>query len=191
MITRDDDHRYWVETPNGVVNYPGVSEILKDVGFSSSKINWNPHKTQLGTDVHKYCEDLDRGLKPDIPDEAKGYVRAYKKWLKEMNVKILEVELFINNDDFEYAGQLDRVAIVNGVKSIVDLKTGVEAKLHGVQLNAYAFAYEQIHEDKTPLTRAGLYLRETGKYKYKTYNDPADLQDFVAACRVFHRKKKL
>lgn len=96
-------------------------------------------KARLGTALHRITERLDRGqLKLDeVPawalDDCAAYLRA------TAGIKWLHIEKMHVNDDLRVAGTPDRVALIDGVPTIVDLKTGgFYASSCAAQLGIYA-----------------------------------------------------
>jgi hypothetical protein len=206
-ITCDDDHRYHLRCNDGKMReVPSVTEIMRDVGyypwtfkkrepddgsvrFPSEDEDKRMNAARRGTAVHKITEDLDRGQEiGPVDPELLPYVEAYKKFRKENDITITNIERFVYNEEFWYAGALDRVMTINGTPSIVDIKTGVVLKTTGLQLAAYRFAWEKMGGDKG-LVRIALHLNNTEKYKSVTYRSSEDLPNFLAAVRVYHFKR--
>ena len=212
-ITCDDNHRYYVRVDEVMCEVPSVTTIMKDVGyypwafgvsrdrpeeikFPTPREEELQHKldtaAQRGTAVHKITEDFDRtGVLPDsIVPELEPYISAYLDFKKQNDIEIDAIEEFVFNEEFWYAGALDRVMTINGVPAIVDLKTGQTACTTGVQLAAYLFAYQST-TDSGEFTRFGLHLRPNGTYKLVPYKNNQDLSNFLAAVRVYHYKRNL
>ena len=213
-IICDDDHRYYVRVDEVMREMPSVTTIMKDVGyypwafgvsrdkpemeikFPTEQEEELQHKldtaAQRGTAVHQITEDLDRtGELPDeIAPELEPYIDAYLDFKNQNNLEITAIEEFVYNEEFWYAGALDRVMTINGVRAIVDLKTGQTACTTGVQLAAYLYAYQSM-ADNGEVTRFGLHLRPNGTYKLVPYKNNQDLANFLAAVRVYHYKRNL
>jgi len=124
-----------------------IAEEAITAGGGSSRAN-------LGTALHSITEQVDLGKKPAILPGLQADVNAYVAELKRCNIKILQdyIESVVINDTLEYAGTLDRIVEVDGVKYIADLKTGTDLSYSwrsiSIQLNAYAQA-EYIYDWKT------------------------------------------
>ena len=201
-ITCDDEHRYRVRVDNKLQEVPSVTTIMNDVGYypwlftfrdrdNDEKMEMLNAAAKRGTAVHQITEDLDHGK--DLPDkmapELEPYVQAYIKFKSQNDIEITEIEKFVFNLEWWYAGALDRVMTINGTPAIVDLKTGQPADTTGIQLAAYLLAYEKMG-GKSGLARFGLYLRKNGTYKLIPYRNTDDLPNFLAAVRVFRFKKR-
>jgi hypothetical protein len=78
---------------------------------------------------------------------------------------------------------------INGIPSIVDLKTGAELDTTGIQLAAYLFAWEK-SGGNPGLARFALHLKPNGSYKLVPYRSREDLANFLAAVRVYHYKRR-
>ena len=76
-----------------------------------------------GTKVHDAAEDLNKGLEPDIDEEALPYVVQYAKWLDDFKPTILAAEDPVYHFDHRYAGTLDGIAEIEGQPYLFDLKT--------------------------------------------------------------------
>jgi hypothetical protein len=124
-----------------------IADEAITAGGGSSRAN-------LGTALHSITEQVDLGNKPAILPGLQADVNAYVAELKRCNIKILKeyIESVVINDTLEYAGTLDRIVEINGVKYIADLKTGTDLSYSwrsiSIQLNAYAQA-EHIYDWKT------------------------------------------
>jgi hypothetical protein len=102
-----------------------------------------------GTVVHGYAERLVKGEKVDgVPDELRGHVEAYVRFLDEFEVEPIIVEASIVNYRYGYAGTLDLIAELTDPDSgerrrlLLDAKTN-EKGIFGetpLQLAAYRFA---------------------------------------------------
>jgi len=206
-ITCDFDHVYRVRMDDGNTKaVPSVTSIMKDVGyypwvFSEKKDDGevsfpteaeDQRKTAAmrGTEVHKITEDMDRENPVGPVDiDILPYVNAYKTFREENNITITEIEAFVHEESFWYAGALDRVMTINGTPSIVDIKTGQELDTTGIQLAAYQFAWEKMGGGKG-LARFALHLKPNGNYKLVPYQSREDLPNFLAAVRVYHFKRR-
>lgn len=98
-----------------------------------------------GTIVHGMCENYIRGLEVAKVEEGSGADTGFKnflRWEKEHNVVWRGVELMVGAweeaDGRGYAGQLDAIAEINGVLTLVDFKTSKRIyEDYWVQLAAY------------------------------------------------------
>ena len=114
-------------------------------------------KAGLGTDVHKLCEMLNRsiientdfdilviGRKMDL--NVLSYYQSYSKWVESTVSEILYAEQKVYEDDYQYQGTLDLIAILKGDKkpTLIDLKcTANFGPLVKLQLAGYQMAFEK------------------------------------------------
>ena len=200
-ITLDENHVYRVSLGGELRVVPSVTQIMKDVGYypwtfldkDESEIHFpNGEITPVdkGTRVHKIVENIDRGIEVDpIDPELLPYVEAYRQFKNDNEITITQIEKIIFEDEFWYAGALDRVMTINDCPAIVDIKTGTKLSVTGIQLAAYKYAWEKMSGEKN-LNRFALHLKDTGAYKLVPYRNKEDLPDFLAAVRVFKRKRQ-
>lgn len=109
-----------------------------------------------GTEVHGYAETLVQGEQvTGVPDELRGHVEAYARFLDGFDVAPVLVEVVIVNYTYGYAGTLDLVAdiecpLCNRVcRWLLDVKTN-EKGIYGetaLQLAAYRYAEFYVDND--------------------------------------------
>ena len=109
-----------------------------------------------GTEVHAYAEKLVQGEEvTGIPDELRGHVEAYARFLDAFDVAPVLVEVVIVNYTHGYAGTLDLVADIQlpGTGEVerwlLDVKTnekGIYAET-ALQLAAYRYAEAYVDND--------------------------------------------
>lgn len=101
-----------------------------------------PGSSERGTDVHDVfalavghhaglCEP------PDVPAEYDGYYRAILKWITQANPRPSSIERMRRHPVYPYAGKPDFIGMIGERFGVLDLKTGVWAKWHRVQITAY------------------------------------------------------
>lgn len=113
---------------------------------------------EQGTLTHQIIEQLNLAKEVDISQEraeTKKQVTAYMEWVRTWQPEKIQTEqvCFFINDDMQYAGTIDIVARIDGILTLIDLKTsnqiGISAHL---QVAAYAQAYEQSYGEKIEKT---------------------------------------
>ena len=121
---------------------PSVSEILRFLARESyadiSKYILD-HAAERGTAVHQAAQELDETGACEIPQEYKGYLDGYIKFLRTNKVDWELIEKPLADRSKRYAGTLDRRGWVNGSYCTVDIKTNAVIKktLVKAQLNGY------------------------------------------------------
>lgn len=105
----------------------------------------------IGTLIHDWVSDYVSAIvqkktppKRPVNKEMKNAIDGFFKWAKENKLVIIKSEQKIYHDKWKYAGTLDLEGMVNGKRTVIDLKTGnalyPEAFL---QASAYLKAREQ------------------------------------------------
>ena len=117
---------------------PRVTAILKGAGLIDT--SWfTPEMAERGTAVHLACQQLDEGtLNEKVLDDAvRPRLVAYKKFLKELNPRIVAIEQYVEHKELRYCGHLDRIVEMGGYGGILDIKGPAKAAWHGLQTEAY------------------------------------------------------
>jgi len=122
----------------------------------------------LGSAVHKICEQINRGEEWSTTDpEVFEMCAAYEKWFKENIKKVVYVEHVAVNTLYGYAGRFDLCAVIRGdrLPSLLDIKTGGLYPDAFLQLAAYQKALPiktkrrlVVHIDKN--NPGNLYVKE-------------------------------
>lgn len=194
IIFKPEDHTYWFWD----VRIPSVSEILKYCRMSSDNTYIPEHFRTRGTILHAITEYMDGGGSgyDIVPPKYSAFVSAYEQWHNENDVEILESETILFNTDFLYCGTEDRLAIVDGQKTVIDIKLGYYQKWHKIQTCFYSEArgYMYVEDNlQKGLHIANLYLKKEGIYEYKdTSKQIYESMKYVeSACNTYwyHRER--
>lgn len=158
---------------------PSVTQVLKDQGILV--INDFSTGPELGREVHEATEALDLGFydASAYSPEVKLYIEAYGAFKEATKFEPRGVELMVYNKQYDYAGMLDRLGLLNGRGALVDFKTGVPHVATVIQIAGYWGALEQPVKDK--IACYSLHLKADGKYKLDKIK-PANL---FAAWKIF------
>ncbi|BCP29575.1 hypothetical protein [Mycobacterium intracellulare] len=105
-----------------------------------------------GTEVHRYAELLVKGEQVQgIPDELRGHVEAYVRFLDKFEVDPILVEATIVSYRYGYAGTLDLVAEVTYQKQrrtlLLDAKTNEKGIFGETALQLAAYRYADFYLD--------------------------------------------
>lgn len=125
----DDHGRYW--------SVSQVCEVITgDRGFK------DPVALQRGTDLHQIfalAVGAVSGLCewPDVPDHYRGYYAAIERWIEHAKPRAMSLERTMKHKTLPYAGTSDFLGLVKEEFGVLDLKTGVAARWHSVQIHAY------------------------------------------------------
>ena len=142
----DECHLYlW----DGVI-IPSVSDLLK---FKfPDKYKGIPErilreKAQFGTNIHKAIESFENGLEIALTGIEEIVFEQYLKVKAKYNIKVREQEKLVCWQG-RYAGRLDMIAEVDGVRSLIDIKTTTTQHEDSLkyQLAFYEMAYGEAFE---------------------------------------------
>lgn len=200
-------HRYSRVTDAGEVDLPSVSAIIKpetqryygfggDGGMAPGVL---AHAAERGQAVHEACwfldqDDLDE---ESLDEEIVPYVEAYRRFLREANVEIVEIEQprMTRLGSTWFAGRPDRVVRIKrrgrwSDPSPLDLKATVEmAPAVGLQVAGYGLLMQQPAKAlPSPRTRLlALQLQHDGTFRLHDFTaSAARLTNHFRALLVTH-----
>ena len=156
----DDTHQYLVD---GVL-VPSVSEL---VAYATGDIYKDVPSAILlqaadrGTKIHEAIEqDVRFGLTEKTDEDIDHALAEWVRLKNENHIEVKDMEVMVHTQD--YAGRYDMIAEVNGVLTLIDIKTTL--KLHernlAVQLGLY------LHAMGMDLPCACLWIPRDGEGKY-------------------------
>ena len=175
---------------------PGVTTIINDLYTPGPDDEAMEIARDRGTKVHKACELYDLNVLDleDLDPVLQPYLNAWIQFRSDTGVSIIEIERLVYHPKFRYAGKLDRVAMLNGKISVIDIKSStVMLKLTGLQLAAYQAAYNaSIAGTDLPeaTERYGLQLRADGKYRLVPYTDKTEFNVFIGCLNRYNWRLK-
>lgn len=164
---------------------PGVTTILKPItDFSAVPPQVLAAAAQFGTAVHLACEldDLGELDESQLDPALVPYLYGWRKFSVDHAVQWSLIEAAVYHPTFRYAGTLDRFGLVDGLNTVVDIKSS--AQLYpsvGPQLSAYANA---LPPGTTAVKRMAVQLKADGTYTAKEYSDPTDWPLFCSLLTV-------
>lgn len=172
---------------------------------------------EIGKAIHAWIEAHVKGDRPEMPDDEnvlQGVVH-FLNWVDEHNVKFEASEQIVYSKKHDYVGTLDIMAVVDGKRCLVDVKTGngiyAEVKM---QTAAYRHAWEEEHGEKIEGRWVWRISKETeeeyvarmekkGKVEYAPFvpfeavyldaeaeTQQSDFDGFLAAQRLYRWKAK-
>ena len=118
-----------------------------------------------GTKVHAATEALDRTGRAEVEDEYLPYLQAYALFRQEHDVQWELIEHPDYHPAHRYAGTIDRYGMVDGFKTLLDIKTTyrVYKPLCSASLNLYRLMLEA--RGKSVERLLILHLKKDGTYK--------------------------
>jgi len=117
-----------------------------------------------GTEVHNLASGLVVGAEVHVPDELVGHVESYVDFLDTWEPEPVLVETVVANRGVRYAGTLDLVADMGGLRWLLDLKTARSGIFFetALQCTAYARAEVYINDDGLEKPMAALGIDRVG-----------------------------
>jgi len=173
---------------------PSVTQIMKAAGFVFFQGPDSERSMDLGRKVHKTCELYDlNNLDEDLLDPIlRAYLASWEKFLEDFKFKIKAVEGRVYSKKYGFAGTFDRIGVLGGVNTIIDIKTNNPGPFTAIQTAGYALAYnENVKSDKKKVVqRASVILESSGKYKYRAYSSPQDEKVFLGCLNIYNWRKQ-
>ena len=162
---------------------PSVTQIMADVfGVPFKASEWY---LERGTAVHACAAMVGRGEQFENDPRIDGQVEACRKFYREIQPEIAEVETVHASDQYRFAGTPDLVGTIQKHgKIIVDFKSSVNCLVH-IQLAGYGLL--------TNVNKGvGVQLNADGTYKMtEVYNLGRWKSRFLAAVTVFNTRREL
>lgn len=123
MITFDEaTHTY---TLNGEV-VPSVTQMLDVLTYADyGKIDKAvlEYASRRGTAVHEATMEYDLTDSAEVDAETEPYVRAYAQFVADYQPNYFGIEEVVANEQYRYAGTVDRFGVMDGVQFVLDIKT--------------------------------------------------------------------
>lgn len=120
---------------------------------------------RIGSLVHLYADCMLKGIAPETDDWTKNEIaaaeparRKFESWLKTKSIKIIFAEKALISERYRFGGTLDLFAEIDGVRSLIDLKTGRNIyREYLYQLSGYAQLLDEAGErvDELRIVRCG------------------------------------
>ncbi len=164
LTFEEGEHTYWL-CGSQIPSVTTVMRPLSDKYYDRIDKHALEVAANRGTAVHNAIEVYNEFGILDIPEEFKGYMDAYMKWVEDRHPAIYRSEIRTYHKILMYAGTADLICGIDGDTVLVDYKTSyrVSEMLYGVQLEAYAQALKShgLNVGKKII----LHLKNDGTYK--------------------------
>ena len=132
---------------DGVIT-PSVSEILKFIfpnKYTNIPRSILDQKAEFGTHIHQAIEDYESGSGYQLTALELVVFEQYLKLKKRYDIQPISQEEIVAYG-YEYCGRLDMTAFVDGVESLVDIKTTAQLDHESLawQLGMYQLALGKV-----------------------------------------------
>lgn len=166
---------------------PGVTSIMSILGlYDGVPSEVLERASERGLNVHWLTELLDTAAMPiEVAEEYEPYVAAWGQFRDDYGVTFHAIEERVYHPRYGYAGTIDRIATINDCVGVLDIKT--TSRLHpetGVQLAAYAEAWNEERSIPFVTHRWAVQLKGDGSYEFKEYTREDDLATFLACLQI-------
>ncbi len=214
VFYRDSNHSYYKEIAekNGKwvglreARLPSPSTIAKvfdlrladklSAAAAKAGMEWFERKDRRareGTNVHqKVLEVLAQGKRipnlADVADEERGYSQGVIAWWRTKMPKPIAVEQVVYSPVQGFAGRIDLIAEIDGLVSIVDLKTGFIGEGAHAQLAGYQLAAEE--SGFGPIEQT-LLLKVTAEGSWFELEGLSSVESFARGIALFRDAKHL
>ena len=189
----------YTEEPHGYVvdgeKYPALSDMMSGMGLCDYE-NVPEYIMQkaadLGHAVHKATHLIDIDELGSYDSKIQPYLDAYSEFKKDCKPEFIASELSVANKSIKIATTLDRVAIVNGVVSDLEIKTTstLMKKSVRIQTAGHQFIYNVGRKPKDKIKkRYVVWLRGNGKYELIPLTNKSDISMFISFANCFNFKR--
>ena len=134
-----DTHTYTIDG----VEVPSVTTVCRFLAYDQkSDKPWLARvAADRGTRVHAACAMIDYGEEPEEDFDTAGYLKAYRRFLKDYRPDWEGIEYIAGDTILGVAGTVDRFGtLYDGRTCILDIKTG--SQLHDAPLRAQLTGYQ-------------------------------------------------
>lgn len=183
---------------------PSNTQILKAERMVDDRFYTDAGR-ERGVNVHNACwfldeDDLDWST---VSDEEKGFVEGFGEFKVKTGFKTDFNELAVWGNSL-FATRLDLIGVLNGVRVIIDLKTGQVDRWVGLQLAGQQIAItDRIRENQEPwvsklsridghpypVKRFALKLNKNATYKLIPFPDNSEMDVFNGLVRTHHWRR--
>ena len=175
---------------------PGVTQVMAGINdFLGVGEEIMAAAQERGTLVHTATALYDRDTltleEVQADTVLEPYVRAWVKFREEAKFVPEGVEVQVYSVRHRYAGTIDRIGELRGVRVVLDIKTGAALNpVTALQLAAYQVAYNERHAVRVK-ERWAIQLGADGKYKLHQYKDDAgDWSAFLSALNLYSWRRR-
>lgn len=187
LLFFDTDHKYTLDGEE----LPSVSEVTR---FISREIYGDIGQFNLdraakrGTAVHKATEVLDKYGKVEISEDIEPYIKAYVAFRHEHKCEWKYIERQSYEPQKRYAGTIDRLGALDGVCTLLDIKTTSSiSKRHRTLYSVCLTLYRRMFPDADVKQLVILQLKNDGTYRIHRLEP---LEELAESCVIMHHALK-
>lgn len=211
---RDSDHSYWLQIQQKAGKWTGIQparltspstvgkmydlQLADKLSAAAAKagMEWFERKdrrAQEGQNVHeKVLEALAAGERipslADVEEAERGYAQGIMGWWAEVQPESIASEFVVLSGEHGFAGRIDLLAVIDGKRTIVDLKTGFIGEGAYAQLAGYELA--ALESGYGPVEATAL-LKVTDEGEHYTLPGLLSPDSFARAVALYREAKAL
>ena len=175
----------------------GVADRLKLL--KKARYEVRDAAARRGTEVHELGEKLLLGHEVAVPEELRGHVESYVKFLDDFEPEPILTEVTVINYTHGYAGTLDMIfSRPDGTHILADIKTTRSGIYGETALQLAAYRYAEVYltdEGEKPLPRIddtwAIWVRADGYEVIPLDTDPLTFDDFRRVAATARAAKRL
>jgi hypothetical protein len=177
------------------VRFPRVTSIIGDFLCDWDAVpEYNLKKAcNFGRAVHDATQFDDEGTLRlvTLAPPLWPYLKAWRKFKADYDVEIEEIEPVIYSAKYGFAGRADRIGIVKGVRSVIEIKSRIYIPLtDDLQTVGYQGGWNEMNPRRRALRRYLVELRADGTYGPKPEikqapGQPEHLAIFLSALGLY------
>ena len=179
----ESTHTYTIDG----VEVPSVTTVCRFLSYDQkSDKPWLARvAADRGTRVHEACAAIDYGLYPEETEDISGYLKAYRRFLKDYRPDWEGIEYTVGSAEIGMAGTIDRFGtLYDGRRCILDIKTGTQ--LHDAPLRAQLTGYKRLLALDRGFYPEYLYALQLSKDGTYTMVDVRQDDELLNACMFIH-----
>ena len=131
MYEAYDPKRQWSEAE--------FSELLRKAKYAH--ITYRDAKAEIGTRVHAWIAQHIAGKDTEYDEVMTPAIENFLKWEADNKPQWLFSERLLYSKEHDYCGTVDGGAIINGLKTVIDFKTGSPDKEYNTRTKRYTGKY--------------------------------------------------
>lgn len=184
--------QYEGQVKGRAVRYPRVTSIIGDFLCDWDAVPaYNLEKAcRFGSAVHAATEQNDLGTLrlAKLAPPLWPYLKAWRKFLADYDVKLEAIEPVVYSAKYGFAGRADRIGIVKGRRGVIEIKSRKYIPLtDDLQTAAYQGAWNEMHPKDRAVCRYLVDLRADGTYGPKPeIKGPGDYAVFLSVVALHH-----
>ena len=178
-----ETHTYTIDG----VEVPSVTTVCRFLAYDQkSDKPWLARvAADRGTRAHEACAAIDYGLYPEETEDISGYLKAYRRFLKDYRPDWEGIEYTVGSAEIGMAGTIDRFGtLYDGRRCILDIKTGTQ--LHDAPLRAQLTGYKRLLALDRGFYPEYLYALQLSKDGTYTMVDVRQDDELLNACMFIH-----